>query len=280
MNGWPVWHPASAGRSPFYAAPGYPFFSYCLYVPHRLPKGRVPLIVAMHGSDRRPEVIRTLHAPLCDRAGAVVLVPLFPIGAVAPDDEPGYKLCAFRGVRYDLAVLAMVADAATRVPLATDRFIMTGFSGGAQFVQRFLLLHPGRLDTVSIGAPGYISLLDDSLPWWAGTGGFAATFGHPPDIGAMRGVAIQLVIGTKDTTLDHIEVPQGDTRLMAAVERSGRTRFERMRTLEANLRAAGCDPQFDWVPGAGHAVRETFPAVETFLEARLAAISPAQPVPS
>lgn len=280
MKGWPVWHPAGAGRSPFYAAPGYACFSYCLYVPKPRPQRPAPLIVAMHGSDRRPEVIRTLHAPLCDRTGAVVLTPLFPIGAVSPDDEPGYKVCHFRGMRYDLALLAMVADAATRVPLATDRFFMTGFSGGAQFVQRFLLLHPGRLDTVSIGAPGYITLLDDSLPWWAGTEGFAATFGQAPDIEAIRTVTIHLVIGRKDTTLDHIEVPQGDPRLMAAVEQSGKTRILRMQTLEANLRAAGCDPVLDWVPGAGHAVREVFPVVETFLEARLAAISPAEHVPS
>jgi pimeloyl-ACP methyl ester carboxylesterase len=280
MNGWPVWHPARAGRSPFYAAPGYARFSYCIYVPRQRREHPAPLIVAMHGSDRRPEVIRTLHAPLCDRTGAVVLTPLFPIGAVSPDDEPGYKICAFRGMRYDLALLAMIADAAKRVSLAIDRFMMTGFSGGAQFVQRFMMLHPRRLDAVSIGAPGYVSLLDDSLPWWAGTEGFAATFGHPPDIKAMGAVNIQLVIGMKDTTLEHIEVPQGDPRLMDAVEQSGRTRIARMRTLEANLRAAGCDPRLDWVPGAGHAVREIFPAVETFLESRLGVINPAERVPS
>ncbi|MEO3471672.1 alpha/beta hydrolase [Roseomonas sp. CAU 1739] len=280
MNAWPVWEPAPAGRSPFYAAPGYSCFSYCLYVPRQRPEGKAPLIVAMHGSDRRPEVIRTLHAPLCDRTGAVVLTPLFPIGAVAPDDEPGYKVCAFRGMRYDLALLAMVADAATRLPLDIERFMMTGFSGGAQFVQRFLLLHPTRLDTVSIGAPGYVTLLDENLPWWAGTGDFAATFGHPPDIAAMRDVTIQLVIGTRDTGLDHIAVPRGDPRLMEAVERSGATRIGRMLTLEANLRAAGCDARLDWVEGATHAVRETFAAVEAFLAARLGAISPAGRVPS
>ncbi|MBW6397680.1 alpha/beta hydrolase [Roseomonas sp. HJA6] len=254
------------GRTPFFVAAADPRFPYCLYVPRRRAPGPAPLIVAVHGSDRRPEVLRTLHAPLCDRVGAVLLAPLFPIGSVAPDDEPGYKVCLFRGVRYDHALLAMVEDAARRVPIATDRFVMTGFSGGAQFALRFMLLHPHRLSAVSIGAPGYVTLLDPALPWWAGTGNFVATFDHEPDIAAIRKVSIQIVIGTKDTALDMIPLPQGDQRLRQAVALAGETRIARSLSLEASLRASGCDPRVEHVEGAAHAVRDVFPAVERFLE--------------
>ncbi len=194
----PGWRPAMEGHTPFFACAAEPRFPYCLYVPPRLGPDPAPLVVAVHGSDRRPEALRDLMAPLCDRRGAVLLAPLFPIGSTAPDDEPGYKFGLFRGLRYDQALLAMVADAAARLPLATDRFMLTGFSGGGQFALRFLMLQPHRLSAASIGAPGYVTLLDQALPWWAGTQDFAAIFGQPPDLDAMRRVAIHLVVGADD----------------------------------------------------------------------------------
>ncbi len=270
MSAMPVWRPPMVGRTAFFAAPAEPRFSYCLYVPQKLPPGPAPLIVSIHGSDRRPEMLRTLLAPLCDRLGAVLLVPLFPIGSVAPDDEPGYKVCLFRGVRYDHALLSMIEDAASRVAIDADRFSMTGFSGGAQFALRFMLLQPHRLRAVSLGAPGYVTLLDKALPWWAGLGGFAETFGHDPDFEALRRVLIQVVIGTKDTDQKLIRTPKGDPALMRGIEQAGMTRIARALSLDASLRAAGCAPLLTHVEGASHAVRDIIAQVEAFLESCLA----------
>lgn len=267
----PGWRPAMEGATPFFACVAEPRFPYCLHVPRRGDTSPAPLIVAVHGSDRRPEALRDLFAPLCERTGAVLLAPLFPIGSTAPDDEPGYKFGLFRGLRYDHALLAMIDDAATRLPIETGRFALAGYSGGGQFAERFLLLQPQRLSAVSIGAPGYVTLLDDSLPWWSGIADFGKVFGHPPDLDAMRRVAVHLVVGDDDTETEVLRVPEGHPLWVRGAESAGPTRIARIEALAASLRAAGIAARLDRVPGVGHSAEGTFAPVEAFLAAHLAA---------
>jgi pimeloyl-ACP methyl ester carboxylesterase len=269
MTALPGWQPAMVGATPYFATSAEPRFPYCLYVPERRGMGPAPLIVAVHGSDRRPEALRDLMAPFCERSGAVLLLPLFPIGATAPDDEPGYKFGMFRGLRYDQALLAMVADAARRVPIVTERFTLFGYSGGGQFALRFLMLQPRRLAAVSIGAPGYVTLLDPALPWWSGVEDFAEIFGHPPDLEAMREVAIHLVVGADDVETEVLRVPPDHPLWVRGAEQAGPTRIARIEALEASLRGAGCDTRLDHVAGVEHAVEGVFPAVEAFLQSRM-----------
>lgn len=272
MSTMPGWRPAMLGETPFFACPAYRNFPYCLYVPQTA-SAETPnrLLVAVHGSNRDPDRLRTLYAPLCERTGTVLLVPLFAIGATTPDDEPGYKFGAFGGVRYDHALLAMIEDAAGRVKLRTERIWLAGYSGGGQFAERFLLLQPHRLHAVSIGAPGYVTLLDTSLPWWAGTGGFAERFGHGPDLDAMRRVAIHLCVGAEDTETEVIRVPEGHPLWVRGAESAGPTRIARLERLAESLRAERMDVTVDIFPGAAHATEPSIPAVTRFLEPRLAA---------
>ncbi len=65
----------------------------------------------------------------------------------------GYKYLSEPCIRYDDILLDMVAEVKERWGLAGDRFGLFGFSGGAQFVNRFLLLRPRSLWAASIGAP-------------------------------------------------------------------------------------------------------------------------------
>jgi pimeloyl-ACP methyl ester carboxylesterase len=144
------------------------------------------------------------------------------------------------------------------------KFLMYGFSGGGQFAHRFLYLHPDRLAAISIGAPGRITQLDDTLPWWLGTQGMAEIFGAAPDIEAIRNVSIQMVVGANDVETWEINNP-GDSNWMDGVELTGDTRIERLRTLERSFRAHGLDVEFDVVPDAAHSGLAVRSAVDAFL---------------
>ena len=160
-------------------------FSYCVYAPPGLDwtgARKAPLLVVVHGSRRMAQQERDAFKDFADRFGIVVLAPLFPIGVGRPDNTEGYKLVRWDGIAYDRVLLAMLEEAAGVYPVDTTRFFIHGFSGGGQFAHRFLYLHPERCLAVSTGAPGNVTLLDESRPWWVGTGGI----GMPASAACLR----------------------------------------------------------------------------------------------
>lgn len=242
-----------SGATPIFASRADQRFHYCLYVPaaYRTAGRALPLVVIVHGTGRAGPQYRDAFASFAEEHGCVVLAPIFPAGIDDPEDLHNFKFIEYHGIRFDRVLLAIVDEVAQRYGLAADRFCMHGFSGGGQFAHRFFYLHPGRLAGVSIGAPGRITRLDDALPWWLGTGGFADKFGAAPDLDAMRRVPVQMVVGDRDVETWEINNP-GDTNWMDGAEKTGRTRIERLQTLRADFAAHGIPVRFDLVPGAAH----------------------------
>lgn len=240
-----------SGASAFWAAPSDPRFSYCLYVP-RSRRADSRILVHVHGSHRTPETFRDLMAPFAEETGTVILCPLFPCGIEGPDDTSAYKRVFTEAIRYDLVLLDMLADAGRRLGTDAARFALAGFSGGGQFVQRFLLAHPGRLLAASVGAPGLVTLLDPELPWWRGVRGIEAATGTPLDLAALRGLPLQVLVGDRDTGTEGIRSQPGSPLWMEGINDTGATRVARVAALVASLRAQGLSPVHQVVPGVGH----------------------------
>jgi poly(3-hydroxybutyrate) depolymerase len=251
------------GKTPVFASQHDQRFAYCLYVPADLGPGSAPLVVIQHGTERNFLLYRDHLAAFADEHGAVVLAPLFPAGIVDPDDLHNFKFIAYRGIRYDEVLLAMVAEVAARYPVDAGTFYLHGFSGGGQFAHRFLYLHPDRLAGVSIGAPGRVTQLDDSLPWWLGTRDFEQRFGRPVDLDALRRVPVLMVVGDQDVETWEIDNP-GEPNWMDGAEQAGETRIDRLRTLGRNFTAHGIDVRFVLVPGVAHRGSLTLPPVRDF----------------
>lgn len=240
-------------------------FSYCLYIPDRRDGDpeRYPVVVLQHSTDREPLAYRDAFAEFCEEHRAIAFAPLFPAGIVDPDDIHNYKFFEFHGIRFDLLLLDMLEEAAERYPMDVSRFLLHGFSGGGQFTQRFLLLHPDRLLGASVGAPGRLTMIDDSRNWWLGTADVQERFGIGLDPAAIARVPVQLVVGSVDIetweTLDRTESTWID-----GLEAQGDTRVDRLRAFERNLRRHGVEPRFDLVPGVAHQPFEVLPPVKRF----------------
>lgn len=266
------------GVTPYWALQAEPRVGYRLCVPRRYdPAGtsRHPLLVALHGSMREDHA-----APLQDFAeatGTIVLAPLFPGGLAVPGDLDAYKFLRFEGFACDRLLLAMIAEVSAKYRLEDGgaRFAMFGFSGGAQFAHRFLYLYPGRLRAVALAAPGLVTLLDDRLPWWVGTGGMAEAFGADQlDRGTIARVAVQIVVGAADDDPTEIAIREGAHDWMPGINDAGRTRLDRCTTLAASLRDAGVTVRHDLVPEAGHDHLALIPAAVPFLAAMLSRTKP------
>jgi hypothetical protein len=254
-----------SGPTTFFASQVDQRFSYCLYVPKRREgdPDRYPLVVLQHSTARDASDLRDAFADFCELNRAAVFAPLFPAGIGDPDDIHNYKFLEYGDIRFDLLLLDMIDEASQVFPIDAERFLLHGFSGGAQFVQRFLFLHPHRLIAASVGAAGRYTMIDDTRGWWLGTADTVDRFGIAVDPGTIATVPIQLVVGSVDVetweTLDRTE-----SNWTEGLEQQGDTRVERIHAFQRNLSAHGISSQLDVIPNVAHHPTGILPAVKLF----------------
>lgn len=241
------------GNTPFFACRADQRFSYCLYVPESFARDKnAPLVVIVHGTGRMVCEYRNAYTDFAEKTGSVILLPLFPAGIIDPLDLHNYKRILYKDIRYDLILLSMVKEAGENLGTTWDKFYLQGFSGGGQFVHRFFYLHPQRLNAVSIGAPGNVTLLDDDRFWWVGGGDFKEKFGWSPDISAMSQVAVHMIVGQQDTDTWEITFQPDWPTWVEGANDAGKTRIDRLKRLAQSLEGFGLHPTFETVPGLGH----------------------------
>lgn len=261
------------GRTPFFCLQADRRFSYCLAVPPDYNEAgkRYSLIVLVHGTGRRACEYRDAFTEFAAAHDCIVMAPLFPAGMTSPRDISSYKFISHGGIRYDQTLFAMVAEVAAKYRLVSSRFLLFGFSGGAHFAHRMLILHPTRLRSVSIGAPGLVTLIDPRRPWWTGTADIEERLGVALDLAAMRQVAVQMVIGEQDTETWEITLDERSQWWLPGANDAGATRLERIATLKRNFESHGIPVQLDYVAGAGHVGELLLPEVQAFMSRALMA---------
>lgn len=221
-------------------------FSYYVYVPEycSCESGRpLRLFVFIHGTGRRYETEQyAVYKAFAEKEHCVILFPVFPGGVIDPDDFNDYKLIVSDGFRYDELLLKMVEEVAARYGnIDTERFFLAGHSGGGQFVNRFLYLHPERLFGASIGAPGRPTYLDPEQDYYYGIRDWKAVFGQEIDYEALKKIPVQLIVGENDVRFIG-ESPYGATRR------------ERVENLRKNLEHFGICVEKRVVKGMKHSL--------------------------
>lgn len=227
-------------------------FSYYVYLPQGFDPVKQPaenLLVVIHGTFRDAESTKNAFVPYAERTNSVILAPLFPTGIEDAEDIHNYKFIKYHDIRFDEVVLHMIEEVEEAFALHPKRVMLYGFSGGGQFVHRFLYLHPDLLHSVVIGSPGRITYLDPDEDWYAGIRDFAQQFGKPLDFEALKKPKILLLVGADDT--ESVDVT-GDTSSAAAADKFGSNRVERLQALYANYQDHGMDVTFEVLDGVAH----------------------------
>ena len=259
------------GPTPVIASKYDPRFCYCLYVPPTLDPANPPeLVVAMHGTGRSFITYRDQLAGFARWHNCIVLAPLFPIGPRGDGNRDGFKYMIEGDIRYDQVLLAMVAEIEAQYGLSFPQFAIFGYSGGAHFTHRFLMLHPERLWAASIGAPGSVTLLDPTRDWWVGTRNLADLFGKAPNPEAMARIAVQMIVGDADLETWEITHTEGSRHWMPDANHAGRTRPERLDRLRENFEEHGVKVRFNVIPNMAHDGTLAVPVFEDFLADTLA----------
>jgi poly(3-hydroxybutyrate) depolymerase len=260
----PAGHPGRAfltGSTTWFAVQADPRFSYGLRIPDGFAPGAAyPLVVAVHGTTRQAQQLRDAWTAFAERHHAVIITPLFPAGITGADDVHGYKAIEDHGIRYDQVLFDLLGEVAARWSLDVERFYLAGHSGGGQYANRMLLLHPARLAGAVISAPGRVTLIDPDQPWPRGTADTRARFGLDIDPAAIAAVPALLTAGERD---------EGSAALHAQQDASqagyGATRVARLATLAGNLRACSADIRLELAADAGHHGNPTLAIAQRFL---------------
>ena len=255
------------GRTPSFACRADQRFSYCLYVPTTFSTRRPErMLVAMHDTLRNNQLLRDRFAEFAESTNTLVVAPLFPAGIVVPNDLDNYKYLRFADIRFDELLLQMTAEVAQRYGVDDARFSLFGFSGGAHFAHRFLYVHPQRLTSVVVAAPGSVTLPVNDYRWWAGLADFEQVFGRPVPWDRVRQVPIHLVVGSADTDPGGIVQSKDHPNWVQGAAAAGNNRVERLKSLHTHLRRLDTRVSFEELAGVGHEIGPVVQAAIRFLE--------------
>jgi pimeloyl-ACP methyl ester carboxylesterase len=224
-----------------------------LALPERMAPGAMPL-VAVHGIHRAAEDQARLFAACAARLGRPVIAPLF-----SAERFPRYQRAVER-CRADLALLGLL-DALAAEGLATRRFSLFGYSGGAQFAHRFAWLYPHRVSRLTVAAAGWYTFPDDApFPYGLGSPTRSRLDVGPncrANLVDFLSLPIDVVVGGLDQVVDE------NTRSGPAIDaQQGADRVTRARrwseALRESARTLGLEPttSLHVLEGCGHDFRQ------------------------
>jgi len=273
------------GHVPQMALQSDPRVSYSLYIPPEPYKllaanpdednaTQLPLLVNIHGTRRNLSAIYGDLKTFADSIPCAVLQPLFPAGIEGPNDLDSYKRLASKTLNSNLKLLSILEEVGARWPnVNTEKIFLMGFSGGGQFAQRFLYIHPDRLSAVSIGAPGKVTLLDERQTWPKGIEDVRNVFSRSIDLSLITAVEIHMVVGSKDTgahggndfkqwqeetkkkTTKTKDVDSDQENALATnidASEAGKGRLGTLQNVQNLWKDQGIDAHLDIVDGVGH----------------------------
>lgn len=115
----------------------------------------VPLVVCVHGISRddREQIAR--FRPAAEHGGYALLAPLFDEKSYPDFQRLGRR---GKGQRADLGLVRAIQRFRERTNRAFEDVFLVGFSGGGQFVHRFVMAHPERVRAAVVTAAGWYTL--------------------------------------------------------------------------------------------------------------------------
>lgn len=259
------------GRTIITACTADPRFHYVMYVPPSVADGKkADLIVAVHGTTRTSAIeFRDAFSEFGRWNDCAVLCPIFPANVCGDGNRSGYKYLREQDIRYDRVLIAMVDEVAQQYQQDWRTFALFGFSGGGHFVHRFSILHPKKVWALSVGAPGSVTLLDDSQDWWVGIRNLDRLFGVSFNRDAFARIPIHMIVGGADLETWEITHKEGGGYWMPGANSAGATRPERLASLKRSFESAGAKVVMDVLPGVSHDTTQALDNVKSFFHAEL-----------
>ena len=277
----------------------YPYF---LYTPPRdETESELPLLVqpnnsgtstddyAVHRQSANERIRGGVPHQLANELTVPALVPVFPRPRNEPVDFTHYthhldvetlQIDSGPLERIDQQLLNMIEHARNKLnergyPVTDDGVLLNGFSAAGTFSDRFTVLYPNEVLSVTAGGLNGMTLLPleevdgTELPYHVGIANVADLIGTTPDMDALDETRQFLYMGGDDDrdTLPYDDAWTDDDLRQLAKDVYGEDmiedRFPRCETLYAE---AGIDATFKMYEGVGHTPEPAFEDIVSFHE--------------
>jgi hypothetical protein len=205
-----------------------PMQEYLLYVPGS-DCTEAPIFVAVHGIACNPDELARVFSASCETAGIVMLAPIF-----STEQHGDYQRLGRvgRGVRADIALDRCVAEVVTLTNADAGQLHLFGYSGGAQFVHRYLMAHPHRVAGAVAASAGWYTFPDMKQRFPYGIRQQRRLPGVNFNPEEFLRVPITVLVGREDMNAEHLRsTPRVN-------QQQGRNRVERARNWVAAMRTA------------------------------------------
>lgn len=210
---------------------------------------------------------------VADRLSVPLLIPVFPRPESAPVDWRHYVHALDRQTmqisdgpveRVDRQLLRMADDARQRLNdqsySVDDQLMLNGFSAAGNFVDRFTILHPDRVRSVTAGGLNGTAILPveeadgHTLDFHIGIADVEALTGEPVDLDALSDTNQLLYMGEDDgnDTIPYDDAWSDEMREIALDVYGEAMVTDRFPTCQRAYEQAGVDAQFKVYEGAGH----------------------------
>lgn len=191
---------------------------YFLYVP-RQGGNAAKIFITVHGISRNVREHAKEFAAYAEKYGVVMIAPYFPA-----DRFPDYQRLGRKGNRADIVLNAIVAEVAQLTGATSNKLYLFGYSGGAQFVHRYMFAYPERVARIVLGAPGWYTLPDASLKFPIGIQPVLSIPQVQFNSARFLNIPVCVLVGEKDNRRD------AELNKSTTIDRlQGKTRIERGR---------------------------------------------------
>ncbi len=230
-----------------------PLLKYYLYIP----EGCTPsskIFISVHGISRNAREHAELFSSYAERYGLILVAPRFTRKHFCDYQRLGQKGTCRRS---DKVLHAIVKEVKTLTGNRTGKFLMFGYSGGAQFVHRYIMAYPDHVDRAVIAAAGWYTFPDPTLEYPLGTKTSSSMKDITMNAFRFLSVPVSVLVGELDNERDH-DLRKSDYLF----HQQGLSRIERGRRWAKVMKSAArtynlnTSYEFMILPRSGHSFAE------------------------
>lgn len=134
---------------------------YQVYIPQKNINPE-KIMVSIHGLSRNYDSHFQMNLAFAQRKNYILIVPEYEKNIFDGYNSLGVEA---EEIRADLALNEILDDVSKKIDHKIEKIDLLGYSAGGQFVHRYAMLYPEKINNLFVCAPGFYTFLDEKIKY-------------------------------------------------------------------------------------------------------------------